>query len=178
MTVGIYCRPCLPKTAGQNQTTRFQIYPLLLFYPETLISCPPVQIFHLDNTQSPASDSAIGLHLLLNSICAQHYDDGRFSIIAQGRSPFNLSVLEATFTKMSNPALCQQKQFVYTLQLKDCPLITLSHWSFSTNHSSAFSYPALSILIILLDKCQTKSFEDVIILIIVFYHKKIKLLTI
>ena len=38
------------------------------------------------NTQSLAFDSAIGLHLLQNPTCAQHYDDSRFSILAQGRS--------------------------------------------------------------------------------------------
>ena len=36
------------------------------------------------NTQSFASDSAIGFHLLQNPTCAQHYDDSRFSILAQG----------------------------------------------------------------------------------------------
>ena len=41
------------------------------------------------NTQSLASDSAIGLHLLQNSTCAQDYDDSRFSILAQG--PFTFS---------------------------------------------------------------------------------------
>ena len=64
------------------------------------------------NTQSLASDSAIVLHLLQNPTCAQHYDDSRFSILAQGRSPFHLSALEATFIKTSNPALCRQKEFV------------------------------------------------------------------
>ena len=61
------------------------------------------------NTQSLASDSAIGLHLLQNPTCAQHYDDSRFSIFAQGRLPFHLSALEATFIKTSSPALCRQK---------------------------------------------------------------------
>ena len=61
------------------------------------------------NTQSLASDSAIGLHLLQNPICAQHYDDRRFSILAQGRSPFHLSAVKATFIKASNSALCRQK---------------------------------------------------------------------
>ena len=64
------------------------------------------------NTQSLASDSAIGLHLLQNPTCAQHYNDSRFSILAQGRSSFHLSALEATFSKISNPALCQQNEFV------------------------------------------------------------------
>ena len=53
-------------------------------------------------------DSAIGLHLLQNPTCAQHYDS-RFSILAQGHSPFHLSAIEATFIKTSNPALCQHK---------------------------------------------------------------------
>ena len=69
------------------------------------------------NTQSLASDSAIGLHLLQNPTCAQHYDDSRFSILAQSRSPFHLSALEATFIKTSNPALCRQKEFVYSLKI-------------------------------------------------------------
>ena len=69
------------------------------------------------NTQSLASDSAIGLHLLQNPTCAQHYDDSRFSILAQGRSPFNLYALEATFIKTSNPAFCRQKEFVYSLKI-------------------------------------------------------------
>ena len=80
------------------------------------------------NTQFLASDSAIGLHLLQNPTCAQHYDDSRFSILAQGRSPFHLSDLEATFIKTSNPALCRQKR----IQLKDCTLKTLSRWTFSS----------------------------------------------
>ena len=69
------------------------------------------------NTQSFASDSAIGPHLLQNSTCAQHYDDSRFSILAHGRSPFHLSALEATFIKTSNPALCRHKEFVYSLKI-------------------------------------------------------------
>ena len=69
------------------------------------------------NTQSLASDSAIGLHLLQNPTCAQNYDDSRFSILAQGRLPFHLSALEATFIKTSNPALRRQKEFVYSLKM-------------------------------------------------------------
>ena len=71
----------------------------------------------IPTTQSLASDSAIGLHPLQNPTCAQHYDDNRFSILAQGRSPFHLSALEATFIKTSNPALCRQKEFVYSLKI-------------------------------------------------------------
>ena len=69
------------------------------------------------NTQSLASDSAIGLRLLQNPTCAQHYDDSRFSTLAHGRSPFHLSTFEATFIKTSNPAFCRQKEFVYSLKI-------------------------------------------------------------
>jgi len=61
--------------------------------------------------------SAIGLHLLCNPICAQNYDDKQFSILAEDRSPFYLSILEAIFIKTSNPILCRQKEFVYKLTL-------------------------------------------------------------
>ena len=44
-------------------------------------------------------------------------DDGRFSILAQGRSPFHLSALEATLIKASNLALCLQKEFVHSLKI-------------------------------------------------------------
>ena len=118
------------------------------------------------NTQSLASDSVVGLHLLQNPTCAQHYDDSRFSILAQGCSPFHLSALEAIFIK-TNPALCRQKRI--QVQLKDCTLMALSHWSFSSQSQLSFflyaHFPALSVLTILLDKCQMKNFEDVNILI-------------
>ena len=67
--------------------------------------------------RSLTHDSAIGLHLLRNPTCAQHYDDSMFSILAKGRSPFHLSALEATFIKTSNPILCRQKEFVYNLKI-------------------------------------------------------------
>ena len=49
--------------------------------------------------------------------------------------------------------------------------MTLSHWSFSSQSRLGFflqiaaHFPTLSILTILLDKCQTKSFEDMNFLI-------------
>ena len=91
------------------------------------------------NTQFSASDSAIGLYLFQHPICAQHYDDSRFSLLAQGRTPFHPLALEATFIKTSNPALCRQKRI--RVQLNDCALITLSHcFFFPANHDSSFSY--------------------------------------
>jgi len=44
------------------------------------------------STQTLSCDSVIGLHLLRNPICVQNYDDKQFSILAEGRSPFHLSV--------------------------------------------------------------------------------------
>ena len=101
--------------------------------------CKP---FTHTNTQSFASDSDIGLHFIQNPVCAKHYDGSRFSILAQGRSsfhlvaplsilaqdrsPFHRSALLAiyllsshlsTFIKTSSPALCQQKKFVYSLEI-------------------------------------------------------------
>ena len=67
--------------------------------------------------QSLTHDSAIGLHLLCNPTCAQHYDDNMFSILAKERLPFHLSALEATFIKTSNPILCRQKEFIYNLKI-------------------------------------------------------------
>ena len=61
--------------------------------------------------------SAIGLYLLQNPVCTQHYDYRRSSILAQGRSPFHLSALEATFIKTSNPTLCRQTEFMYSLKI-------------------------------------------------------------
>ena len=83
-------------------------------------------------TQSLASVSAIGLHLLQNPGCAKHYDDSRFYTLAQGRFPFHLSALEVTIIKTSNPTLCRQKEFVYTVQLKDFVLMVLFLGSFSS----------------------------------------------
>ena len=89
------------------------------------------------NTQSLAFDSAIGLHLFQNSTCAQHYDDSRFSILAQSRSTFHLFAFEATFIKTYIRPLPTKTVHV---QLKDYSLMTFSHWSFLANLGSAFSY--------------------------------------
>ena len=125
------------------------------------------------NTQSLASDSAIGLHLLQNPACAQHYDDSEISVLAQGSSTFHLPALEASFIKTSNAALCRQKEFVQSLKVVQFyALMTLSHWSFSSQSRFGFflqiapPFLTLFILTSVLDKCQTKGcFEDMNILI-------------
>ena len=61
--------------------------------------------------------SAIGQHLLQNSICACEYNDNKFSILARGRSSFHLSTFEATYIKTSKPNLCKQKEFAYGLKI-------------------------------------------------------------
>ena len=130
------------------------------------------------NTQSLTSGSAIGLHLLQNPTCAQHYDDSRFSILAKGRSPFHLSALEATFIKTSKPRPLPTKAI--RVQLEDCALMTLSHWSFSSQSQFwLFSINSRSLSCALhsddssrqVSVCQsnkktkTKSFKDMNILI-------------
>ena len=71
-------------------------------------------------TQSLASDFTVELHILQNPVFAQHYDDSRLSILAQGRSPFHLSALEIIFIKTFNPAFCLQKKFVDSLKFLQC----------------------------------------------------------
>ena len=66
---------------------------------------------------TPECDSAIGQHLLENNQCAANYNDDQFSILDTARSPFHLSLLEASYIKVRRPNLCKQKEFVYTLKL-------------------------------------------------------------
>ena len=65
----------------------------------------------------PESDSAIGQHLLESNQCARNYSDSRFKILTTARSQFYLSLLEAVYTSWKKSDLCEQKQFVFTLQL-------------------------------------------------------------
>ena len=62
-------------------------------------------------------DSAIGQHLLENNRCAANYNDAQFSILDTSRSPFHLSLLEASYIKGRRPNLCKQKEFFYTPKL-------------------------------------------------------------
>ena len=73
--------------------------------------------------------------------------------------------LAVTFIKTSNPTLCQQKEFVYSLKIahKQCSLIDPFPTKPITTRlfSRAATFPALSILTIFLDKCQMISFKDI-----------------
>ena len=64
--------------------------------------------------QSRTHDLAIGLYLLCNPTCAQHYDDSIFSILTKGRSLFHLSALEATFIKLPNLFFADKKNSFIT----------------------------------------------------------------
>ena len=67
--------------------------------------------------QAKAMNSAIGKHLMDNSVCAENYRDDRFRVVGRGRSHFHLCALESTFIKIRQPSLCQQKEFVYHLKI-------------------------------------------------------------
>ena len=119
------------------------------------------------NIQSLASDSVIGLHLLQNPACAHYYEDSRFSILAQGRSLFHLSALEATFIKTSNPFLCKRNSCTASrLGTNDAfSLVLFQPITVRFFPINSRSFRVLSILAILRDKCQTKSCsEDINIL--------------
>ena len=134
------------------------IYPLFLFFSEMRTSCPSMQIFNQLNTQSLASDLAIGLHLLQNVFCPQHYNGRRFYTLAQGRSRFHLSALEAAFIKTSNPFLCRQTNLIIAERLytnDDLSLVFFLPITARFFDINSRSFPALSILTILLDKCQS-----------------------
>ena len=66
---------------------------------------------------TPECDSAIGQHLLENDQCVTNYNDDQSSILDTARSPFHLSLLEASYIKVRRPNLCKQKKFVYALKL-------------------------------------------------------------
>ena len=61
--------------------------------------------------------SAIAEHLGNNEECLKNYSDDRFSILANGRNAYHLSVLESTYIMSYEPQLCKQKNFVYKLGL-------------------------------------------------------------
>ena len=72
-------------------------------------------------SQTPAlpsyNISSVKLHLLENPECAEHYNDNCFTILAESRSKFHLSVLESVFINDRKPFLCRQKDFIYSLKL-------------------------------------------------------------
>ena len=66
------------------------------------------------NSSTNNCDSAIGTHLLKHPNCALHYNDDQFSILSKARSEFYLAVLESIHITSSKPALCRQKEFIYS----------------------------------------------------------------
>ena len=70
-------------------------------------SCKPIR-----SHKVKTSFSAVGHHLLQNPTCAREYNDGKFSILARGRTSFHLSTVEATYIKITKSNLCKQKELV------------------------------------------------------------------
>ena len=76
------------------------------------------------------------------------------------------SAFEVTFIQTSNHALCRQKEFVYSLKTvqlykNDTFVLILFPPVTARLFSVAAPFLAFSILTILLDKCQMKSFENI-----------------
>ena len=65
-------------------------------------SCKPIK-----SLKPETSFSAIEQHLLQNLTRAREYNNGRFFVLARGRTSFHLSPLEATYIKTSKPNFCK-----------------------------------------------------------------------
>ena len=61
------------------------------------------------NTQPLASDSAIGLHLLQNPACAQHYDDRDFLFLPKAAHLFIYLLLKPLLSKLLTPPSADKK---------------------------------------------------------------------
>ena len=72
-----------------------------------------------ENTQitPTAPTTAIGKHLLNNPECLTKFNKNFFSILAQARSKYHLSILESIFINSMKPSLCVQKNYVSELGL-------------------------------------------------------------
>lgn len=72
-------------------------------------------------------DSALGQHLWENEVCAANFNNERFKFLTIASNSFHLSLLKASFNKITWPVLCKQKQLVFTL--KCCLQTTGSRYS-------------------------------------------------
>ena len=79
------------------------------------------------NTQSLASNSAIGLHLY-KILSELNIDESKFSILAQNRSLFIYLLLKPLSSKLLTPFSADKKN----------SLLTFSHWSFSRQSRLGF----------------------------------------
>ena len=61
--------------------------------------------------------SAIESHLSVSDSCRELYRDDVLSVLARGRSPLHLCVLEALYIRKLSPKLCAQNENVLSLQL-------------------------------------------------------------
>ena len=116
----------VPKTILQGHTSQDR---------STLArSCKPIR-----SLKSETFFFDIGQHLLQNPPCAHDNNDGKFSILAQGRTAFRLSTLEATYIKTYKLNFCKQKGFVYDLKIAHYFPLLLLVASF-TNHDRSFFF--------------------------------------
>ena len=91
----------LPKDYKTESNNMFQNLSVMALLPQNVIFQFANANKSTTQIQSLMHDSAIGLHLLRNPTCAQHYDDSMFSILEKRRSPFHLSALETPSLKLS-----------------------------------------------------------------------------
>ena len=94
-TVNMYAMPSKGSRTELNNT--FPNLSGLFLLPRNAYFLP------VDSNLPPTPIICLLLHLLQNSVCAQHYDDSGLSILAQGRSPYHLPNLEATSLKLPTP---------------------------------------------------------------------------
>ena len=74
-----------------------------------LLSACPCKSSTLTNTQSLASDSAIGLHLLQNPTCASHYDAVDFLFLPKAAHLFIYLLLKPLSSKLLTPPSADKK---------------------------------------------------------------------
>ena len=66
---------------------------------------------------APECDSATGRHLSENDQRAVNYNNDQYSILDSARSPFHLSLLEASYIRVWRSNLHKQKELAHTLKL-------------------------------------------------------------
>ena len=137
------CKPTLPKAAGRIKQHIFKSICFVSLFQERLLPARRCKSSTQTNTESFASDSDIGLHLLQNPVCAQHYDDSRFPVLPKASLP-SIYPLFFSFLPRAAPLSIYLLFFPSTyfhqnfqprplptkrirIQLRDCVLKTLSN---------------------------------------------------
>ena len=135
-----------------------------------------MQIFHSDFLIQTLDSIFYKIQSVLNIMMTVHFLFFPFLRKAAPLSIYLLFFLSIYFHQNFQPRPLPTKRI--RAQLRDCKVMTVFHWPVSSQSrlgfflSIAVLFPVFSILTIPLDKCQTKSFEDMNILIRVFHLKK------